>query len=198
MQAGSAGAGGTGGQGGTGGLGGAGGSGATDFDPGGRDIGFGGNGGRGGNGGNGGPGGNGQPGEAQAVRLASGSALATSITNFNLSAQPIITVADISCTGTNVNFATSDAAPHNWNFGAGADPANSTTSPQNVQYSTTGRKTITYDDYVYTDFWNILISNAAPTITASATSICVGGSLTFTTNLTGINYQWQVATDAAF
>ena len=113
-------------------------------------------------------------------------------------AQPIITVADISCTGTNVKFATSDGSPHNWNFGAGATPATSTNSPENVQYSTTGRKTITYDSYVYTDFWNILISNAAPTITASATSICVGGSLTFTTDLIGINYQWQVATDAAF
>jgi hypothetical protein len=107
-------------------------------------------------------------------------------------------VADISCTGTDVNFATSDAAPHNWNFGAGATPATSTNSPENVQYSSTGRKTITYDGHTYTDFWNILISNAAPTITASATSICVGGSLTFTTNFTGINYQWQVATDAAF
>ena len=126
VQAGSAGLGGRGGQGGGGGQGGAGGLGATGHDPGGREIGFGGNGGRGGNGGNGGKGGDGQPGQTQAVLLASGSALATSITNFNFSAQPIITVADISCTGTAVNFATGDVAPHSWNFGAGAMPPNST------------------------------------------------------------------------
>jgi hypothetical protein len=113
---GSAGAGGVGGTGGAGGSGGTGGlrvdqpchfsfpcNASNDC-----DIGNGGRGGNGGAGGNGGNGGNGQPGEAFAVRLASGSALATSITNFNFSAQPIITVADISCTGTNVNFATGD------------------------------------------------------------------------------------------
>jgi hypothetical protein len=180
----------------------------------GGDCGAGGLGGWGGSGGRGGNGGAGHAGLASRLFIVAGSTSLPTVTiggvnqpigigsnnpaNFNFSAQPIITVADISCTGTAVNFATSDAAPHNWNFGAGATPATSTNSPENVQYSTTGRKTITYDGYVYTDFWNILISNAAPTITASATSICVGGSLTFTTNLTGINYQWQIATDAAF
>jgi hypothetical protein len=200
---------GAGGVGGTGGAGGSGGTGGSRVDQpchfsfpcnasNNCDIGNGGRGGNGGAGGNGGNGGNGQPGEAQAVRLASGSALATSITNFNFSAQPIITVADISCTGTNVNFATGDGSPRNWNFGADATPATSDNSSEDVKYSSTGRKTITCDGHTYTGFWNILISNAAPTITASATSICVGGSLTFTTNFTGINYQWQVAIDADF
>lgn len=179
----------------------------------GGDCGAGGLGGWGGGGGRGGDGGSGHPGLASRLFIVAGSTLPTVIiggvnqpvatgsnnpSNFNFSAQPVITVADVSCTNTDVNFATSDAAPHNWDFGAGATPATSASSPQDVQYSSTGRKTIQYDANTYTDFWNILISNAAPTITASATQICWGGSLSFTTNLTGSAYQWQIASDAAF
>ncbi|MCX7652357.1 MAG: PKD domain-containing protein, partial [Bacteroidia bacterium] len=50
----------------------------------------------------------------------------------------------------------------------------------------------------YTDFWNILIPNQTPTITASATSICPGTAVSFTADLTGINYQWQLSNDPTF
>lgn len=117
---------------------------------------------------------------------------------YNFAAEPIITVADVACTNTDISFATGDAAPHNWNFGAGATPATSTSSPATVQYTSTGRKTITYDGNTYTDFWNILIPNQTPTITASATSICPGTNVSFTTDLIGAAYQWQIASDPAF
>lgn len=178
----------------------------------GGDCGAGGLGGSGGSGGNGGNGGTGHNGIAARIYLQSGSApsliqggtnitLSTGSNNptsFALSSQPIITVADIACTNTDISFSTGDPAPHSWNFGAGSTPSTSTSSPQNVQYSSTGRKTITYDGQTYTDFWNILIPNQVPTATASATSICPGTQVTFTADLIGINYQWQLATDAAF
>ncbi|MCX7606636.1 MAG: PKD domain-containing protein, partial [Bacteroidia bacterium] len=157
-----------------------------------------------------GNGGAGHNGIAARIQLVSGSAPTltqggTSITvstgsnnptSFGLSSQPVITVSDIACTNTDVNFAAGSSAA--WNFGAGATPATATTNSQNVQYSSTGRKTITYSGNTYTDFWNILIPNQTPTITASATSICPGTAVSFTADLTGINYQWQLSDDPTF
>ncbi|MEN2993661.1 MAG: hypothetical protein ABDH91_08950 [Bacteroidia bacterium] len=199
------------GAGGAGGPGGAGGAGSQGAGQGGNpttcprddcDIGYGGRGGNGGNGGQGGTGGSGSAGLAARIQLVSGSAptliqggtpIAVSSgsnnpASFGLSSQPVITASDIACTNTDVNFSAANSAA--WTFGAGATPATANTNNQNVQYSSTGRKTISYSGNTYTDFWNILIPNQTPTITASATSICPGTAVSFTADLTGINYQW--------
>ncbi|MBL4657720.1 MAG: hypothetical protein JKX73_06945 [Flavobacteriales bacterium] len=82
--------------------------------------------------------------------------------NVAISSYPTITEDNINCTSVNIDFSTVDGAPHSWNFGAGAAPATSTSSPAiNVQYATTGRKNIVYDANTYTGFENI--SMAAPT-----------------------------------
>ncbi|MEN2993452.1 MAG: PKD domain-containing protein [Bacteroidia bacterium] len=216
--AGNGGAGGPGGPGGQGSLGaGRGGGGHTTCPRHGCDIGFGGPGGNGGNGGSGGPGGNGSPGRSARIQVVSGTAptltqggapIALNVgvddagrndpAPFPLSAQPVIYVADVACTNADVTFSTADGAPHSWTFGAGANPPNSNTSPQNVRYSTRGRKQITYDGQTYTDFWNIILEERAPTISASPREVCAGGSVSFLADLSGAGYEWQIASDAGF
>lgn len=121
----------------------------------------GGTGGTGGAGGNGGNGGNGANGLAANVALVSGSNL-THINNgsssslgvgvnnpasFGLTTQPILTVANISCTQTNISHNTTQTSPTYTALGSGvttpALPAAGAT--QNVQYGLNqfGRKTVT-------------------------------------------------------
>jgi len=148
--AGTAGIGGAGGNGGNGGNGGAGGNGANT----GSEVGRGGNGGAGGTGGAGGIGGSGSAGSAGLVYVDGGVFPVTDLT-FNLSGQPVINAADVSCTFRDVNF--TSASSGNWDFDLVATPQ--TTSGVNVitQYTTFGRKNITFSGNIYTGFFNVPI-----------------------------------------
>jgi gliding motility-associated-like protein len=205
VNAGVAGTGGIGGTGGAGGIGGQGGPSGSDgsFPIGG--CGFinycdntRGRGGNGGNGGNGGTGGSGQPGESQVIRLDGGSALVTSDINFNLAAQPTINVTNVSCTETPVTFTAGAAAA--WNFGADANPQTGSTDVEVTQYSTTGRKNIAYSGNDYIGFYNVATTgvNSTPNIQTTAAfyngayRICAGSPVDFNSDITGINYTWNL------
>lgn len=195
-----AGAAGIGGLGGTGGIGGGGGSGGIGAAASTGEIGRGGNGGAGGRGGNGGNGGNGANGVSYQVHLDGGTPPATAIYNFNLAGQPTITATNISCTLTDITYAS--AASNNWNYGSGAAPATGTGASVVTQYSTTGRKTITYGANGYTGFANIAISNAAflpdiqvqgaVQVNATTYRICQGSAINFRTNSLAVSYDWTL------
>ncbi len=162
---------GNGGAGGAGGIGGAGGAGGIGASVCTSEVGRGGNGGAGGKGGNGGNGGSGADGISGIVYLNSGTAPVTSITNFNLAAQPVIKCDNISCTFTNDNLtATASGA---WNAGSGASVPTSTGITHTTQYTTIGRKDIQYAANTYTGFVYIAIDQGsfAPNIQTTATQI---------------------------
>lgn len=170
----SAGAAGPGGAGGTGGPGGAGGVGAARRTTCSSEIGEGGAGGNGGAGGAGGVGGAGSPGVSIQVYLASGTALATDVHTFNLAGQPLITVSNINCTFTDVNY--SSAAPAAWDFDVLTNYALPATagavSPATTQYSTIDRYTVAMGANSYEGFHNIAFSGSIlPIITSTATQI---------------------------
>lgn len=181
---GSAGNGGTGGSGGSGGIGGIGGLGAS---VGTSEIGKGGNGGNGGAGGAGGAGGNGASGVSNDIRLASGTALSVSISNFNLTAQPEIKVTYETCTNNTLSFeavtlplGSGTAA---WDFGSNAATQTSLDNPGITSFSTTGWNTIIQGVESYTSF--VYISCEGYTENVSV-SICEGethtvGSSTYST-----------------
>lgn len=186
VNAGTAGSGGAGGLGGAGGIGG---DGGLRIDPS-CDVGAGGAGGKGGNGGQGGTGGAGSPGESIAVKLVSGTALASQITNFNLSGQPTITASNIGCTNTNITHTGGSAA--SFTYTGGTPSTNSLVT----QYSTLGRKTVIMSGNTYTDFNNILIaaSTVTPSIITASTTICPG-TANFTASTfgqSGLTYSWSV------
>lgn len=179
---GTAGLGGAGGAGGAGGNGGAGGAG-SNYGTG--EVGRGGNGGNGGAGGNGGLGGNGAAGSAGLVYVDGGIYPVTDLT-FNLSAQPVINAADVSCTYRNVNF--TSAASGNWDFAAVSTPQTATGASVTTQYNTFGRKDITFNANVYQGFFNVPIdaNSYIPDITTTATQfngdtfiLCQGSSANF-------------------
>ncbi|QQS27569.1 MAG: gliding motility-associated C-terminal domain-containing protein [Sphingobacteriales bacterium] len=166
-------------------------------------------GGNGGSGGNGGAGGNGQPGApGVSSRIAvNGTPPTVTVNNapatintgynnpsvFNLAAQPVITVTNVSCTYTNVTYT---GGPFN-NLGAGAT---SPTGPV-TQYTTTGRKTIIAGANQYVGFHNIAIDGSAPPgilTTATPTGnpdeyfVCQGDVASFTSTITyGLTYNWN-------
>jgi gliding motility-associated-like protein len=195
LTVGSGGTGGDGGAGGTGGVGGTGGQGTTsgcDSDP----TGVGGNGGPGGSGGTGGAG---AAGISQTLALdGGGSPLSTSDINFNLAAQPVINVTNVSCTNTPVNFTT--AVANAWDFGSGSTPQTDNGDAVVTQYSTTGRKNITYNSNLYSGFYNVATSgvNSSPNIQTTVPlingtyTICEGASADFSSDITGINYIWDL------
>ncbi|MFT6280502.1 MAG: gliding motility-associated-like protein [Salibacteraceae bacterium] len=196
-----AGAGGAGGAGGLGGNGGAGGVGGQD-DINDYEIGCGGNGGNGGNGRNGGNGGNGAPGVSIPVYLSGGSALTLSDINFNLAAQPVITVTNVNCTNTNVQFQDMSNSGATWDHDVltnNATPATGAMNPSNTQYSVIDRYDVAFGANQYTGFQNIAFSQTIlPEITSTATQIgvdtfqlCEGDFSTFDMNLFADIYVWD-------
>ncbi|HRI26529.1 MAG TPA: gliding motility-associated C-terminal domain-containing protein [Chitinophagales bacterium] len=166
-------------------------------------------GGNGGAGGAGGAGGNGQPGApGVSSRIAVQGALPQVQVNgapqamaagfnspivFNLAAQPVITVSNVSCTYTNVTYT---GGPFT-NLGAGAtNPPGAVT-----QYTGTGRKTPVLGPHQYVGFHNIAIDGSAPPgilTTANPTGIpdqyfvCQGDAASFTSTVTyGLTYHWN-------
>ncbi len=190
-----AGIGGTGGAGGTGGTGGAGGNGYNT----GSEVGRGGNGSAGGNGGAGGSGGSGAAGSAGLVYVDGGIFPSTNDVAFNLSAQPVITVDDVSCTYRNVTF--SSASSGSWDFDVVATPQTGTGTSVVTQYTTYGRKNITYNSEVYTGFFNVAIdaNSYIPDIATNAHPygvdtfiLCRGSSASFTAIIPAADiYEWD-------
>ncbi|MES2799296.1 MAG: T9SS type A sorting domain-containing protein [Bacteroidota bacterium] len=153
ISAGNAGNGGIGGAGGAGGLGANGGTGGQTCT---GEIGAGGNGGKGGNGGAGGSGGNGAFGLSAAVQLASGTSYVVLSTNFNLAAQPLITMTYNPCWGPNITI-TDETLPAgigttSWNFGANATPSFGTDNPMTTVYSANGFSNIVHGTNTYRAF----------------------------------------------
>jgi gliding motility-associated-like protein len=188
------GAGGIGGAGGAGGAGGNGGNGNTsgcDSSP--TAVG-----GAGGAGGQGGTGGSGVDGISQLIAVDGGAQLVASDINFDLQVQPTINVTNISCTETPVTY-TSGAAD-NWGFGAGASPQTDNGDVVTTQYSSVGRKDILFGQNEYTGFFNIATTggNSTPTIIPSFAAVngvyqvCVGAEVSFSSDITGINYVWNL------
>lgn len=190
-----AGVGGQGGIGTSGGLGGDGGYGGNPVD--GDEVGFGGHGAHGGDGGKGGDGGDGQNGIAITVHLCSGSALATSDIAFDLAAQPVIEVANVNCTETDVDFTALISGA--WNYGAGASPATGTGAATITEYLAIGRKDIVYSGEDYLGFHNIAFDGTTrPDITTTANQVgldtfqlCAGDTASFATSLFASNYIWD-------
>ncbi len=208
ITAGNPGAGGVGGSGGVGGTGGSGGVGGSDggFPIGG--CGFfnfcdnnNGDGGNGGSGGSGGSGGTALGGISRRVYIDGGQPLASNDTVFNLAAQQVINVSNTSCTNTQVTFNHSQGVQGAWSFGADANPQTGNASPSNTEYTTIGRKDITFNNDSYTGFVNIAIDQASyvPEILTSATPfgvdsyfVCVGQSASFQAQINGAtSYDWD-------
>ena len=190
--AGLAGAGGLGGAGGTGGAGGNGGNTGTG------EVGAGGNGANGGNGGAGGDGGTGGVGTAGLIYVDGGINPIADIA-FNLAAQPVINADDVSCTYRNVNF--TSAASNNWNFDLVASPQTAVGASVITQYTTFGRKNITYGANTYTGFFNVPIdaNSYIPDIATNATQLspdtfflCQGSSADFNGIIPGADiFDWN-------
>lgn len=183
----SVGAAGSGGLGGAGGAGGIGGSAANDGGPGGP-------------GGNGGNGGWGIPGSALLTYIDGGVTPTTSNYNFNLAAQPVITVSSVQCTGTPVDYTGSSSQP--WNLGVGSNPQTPSGTNVTTTYSSSGRKDIVFGtSNTYTGFTNIAIDilTFSPEISSTATQVgvdsfrvCRGDIEDFLTSTPGINYDWDM------
>ncbi len=194
VTAGTAGAGGNGGNGGTGGAGGNGAIGGTVTSDG--EVGCGGSGADGAAGGDGGDGGDGQPGQSIDIHLDGGTALATSDASFDLAAQPVINVDNVTCTNTSTDFTSGSSAT--WDVGNGSTPATGTGTTFTSSYTTTGFKDIEFGTDTYTGFVNILVSGTGltPVIGTSATlygtdyHVCVGESADFYAVSNGINYTY--------
>lgn len=190
------GASGTPGAGGNGGNGGSGGLGSTYGT---AQVGAGGNGGWGGNGGQGGTGGFGIAGSAVLTYRDGGNSLATADTTFNLSGQTVINVDNVNCTYHTVTF--SSAASNNWGFGSGSNPTTGTGASSQTQYSTFGRKDITYAAQNYTGFYNVPIDQGSyiPSITTTAHQydldtfiLCQGSSADFNAIIPGADiFDWD-------
>ncbi|MCX7607121.1 MAG: SprB repeat-containing protein, partial [Bacteroidia bacterium] len=177
------------------------------------DIGYGGRGGRGGNGGNGGPGGSGQPGIAFRLYVVSGTLPSVSSggvplgvalggnnpTPYNFAAEPIIRVSGFACTNKDYTLQITSGGFNQWiSFGPGATATvPNFTNPITYQYTSVGRKTIVVRvggvDYTLTEFIGILLpDNQIPTLTANPTGpVCQGSTVTFTGDLTGVQYAWE-------
>lgn len=190
---GQSGQGGAGGNGGSGGAGGTGGAAVLNCN---TDVGSGGSGGNGGNGGNAGDGGSGANGEQISIYI-NGTAPVTLDSNFNLTAQPVIEVENISCTYTDINFTSPSSG--SWNFGSTS--TNPTPSGANVitQYNAIGRKDVVFSGNTYSGFIQISFSGTViPDINCSADTLptgeyllCKGSSTDFWTTIQAVNYAWD-------
>ncbi|MDX2360295.1 MAG: T9SS type A sorting domain-containing protein [Crocinitomicaceae bacterium] len=175
------------GSGGTGGSGGVRGYGSSY---GSNEVGEGGDGGNGGSGGIGGAGGTGSDGMIAQVELISGDVLDTMDINYDLAAQPEITMNYVNCTNETVTFR-DESLPIGtgntlWNFGANATTQFGADNPFSTSYTTTGMNNVVQSGNTYTDFVHITCS-----VDASATQS--GELLTATTS--GAQYQWVDCND---
>ena len=205
----SAGIGGSGGIGGQGGIGGNGGTGGTSStNPCSGCQNFNNGGGNGGRGGNGGIGGNAQAGISHVLYV--DGTLPTITTNgtnqtvtqgantptpFDLAGQAVITMDDIACTETDMDFNAANA--QNWTFGAGSNPSNLNGASVTTEYTTLGRKDVTYNAGGYTGFSNIVLdAQLLPTFVTSAPmvngvrTVCAGEDIIFTATNSGLNYNF--------
>ncbi|MEZ4825382.1 MAG: T9SS type A sorting domain-containing protein [Bacteroidia bacterium] len=197
---GTAGAGGTGGQGGDPGPGGAKGLGSNYFGNGvNQSVGEGGDGGKGGNGGAGGDGASGAAGQSVNLYQNGGQSPATAEYAFNLTAQPVISMENVSCVNTDIDY--SAPSSNLWDLGTGASPQITTGAAVTAQYSNTGRKDITFGGNLYADFANIILDDAVkPEATTNAPlvsgeyHICAGSSIDFAAlnGGSGYLYQWNM------
>jgi len=201
VTAGAAGAAGLGGRGGNGGNPGTSsiGNGCTNGDADGNRGGIGGAGGAGGAGGNGG---NGSAGVSINIHLASGTTLATNVSNFNLAAQPTVTVNNVSCINTDVTY--NSAVSTAWDFDVitnFATPATAvaTTTPASTQYSAINRYSVSQGANTYTGFHNVAYDGSlVPEISTNATLIapdhyqlCAGSFANFQSVYSASSYQWN-------
>ncbi len=187
-----AGLGGAGGAGGAGALGANGGSGGIGAPGDNQEVGCGANGGNGGRGGNGGNGANGANGVSQAIyEHPGGTAAAVSNIVAVPGNPPVISVLNSGCVNQDIVFEATAAGA--WNFGAGAQPATANgAGPHNVQYTTVGRRTITFNGTAFADYVDIFNNSAGSGsfISPGDTTIPVGCFHTFRSTLVGSNYQW--------
>ena len=202
----SLGTGGLGANGGTGAQGGSGGSSSTNPCSGCQNFNNGG--GNGGIGGNGGNGQNGQNGLAARLYINGTSPIVSNNSaplviasgsnnpaNFNLAAQAVITMDDIACTETDINF--NGTSSNNWTFGTGSNPANANGQAVLTEYTSLGRKDINFGIGQYIGFSNIVLdaqlipqfNTSAPLINGVRT-ICAGTTVIFTANNFGLNYNF--------
>jgi hypothetical protein len=168
--------GGNGGAGGIGGTGGIGGSGGLGGSVGTNEIGKGGNGGAGGAGGNGGAGGSGSAGVSNAIQFVSGTPLVTSISTFNLSAQPEIVVDYATCSNSNISFTAIGipAGSASWDFGLNASAPFSQQNPATTMYNATGNFTVAQSTNVYSQF---IILNCQGFYQTLSTTVCSGDAV---------------------
>ncbi|MFT5305931.1 MAG: gliding motility-associated-like protein [Chitinophagales bacterium] len=115
---------------------------------------------------------------------------------FNLSSQPLITMDDISCTATDIDFTGLSSA--NWSFDVGSTPPNATGVAVVSQYASLGRKNISYGSNIYTGFANIILDDQVnPLFTTSAPlvngqyKICAGESVAFNSTNGGVGYTYN-------
>ena len=200
---------GTGGPGANGGIGGQGGAGgSSSVNPCSGCQNFNNGGGNGGIGGNGGNSQNGQNGQVAAMYIngtnpvLSNNGTTPPVTaglnnpaNFNLAAQPVITMDDIACTETAINF--NAPSSNNWTFDAGSNPAAAVGQAALTQYTSLGRKSITFGPAQYVGFSNILLDallipqfNTSAPLVNGVRTICEGTSVIFTANNFGLNYNF--------
>lgn len=185
--------GGIGGAGGAGGTGGNGGTGGAAFDCSNNTGGNGGNGGAGGIGGNGGDG-------ASGISTALSESSGTPVSNIGITVvpgnPPVISVTNKGCTNSEVIF--SSTTTGTWNFGAGAIPATATgIGPFSVYYSTMGRKTITFNGTIFTDFITIFQAPPPlPSISPANSTVTLGCPNTFSTAIAGTYYEWIFGSEA--
>ncbi len=193
--------GGQGGQGGPGGLGGFGGQGGIggvigDNGPNAScNNGQGGQGGRGGDGGIGGEGGKGSDGASEGLFQYDGTLVLDP--NIYNQFEPDISVEYFGCTNSNVRVQTNATGVINWIFGYGAEPQNSTTQIDTVQYSgLLGSRNLTLIvdgvPYFYANYILVEEDFDPPVIDASRNTICVGESTDLSTTFIGDTYQWTI------
>ena len=146
--------------------------------------------------------GGGANGTASNVSL-TGTPLVTSDIAFNLTGQPVISMQDIACTATNINFTAQSS--DNWSFDVGSTPPNATGSGVFSQYGNLGRKNIVYGPNIYAGFANIILdSQVNPSISTNAPfingayRICAGESVNFTASNGGVGYiyNWTMGVGA--
>lgn len=176
-----------------GGIGGLGGNGGQGGD--GCDVGDGGNGGNGGDGGNGGNGGNGSLGLSLPT-FEDPAGLAVAQSDMRTPVEPVINVQNTGCTYSDIVFSTTATGIVQWFFDGGTTPLQAVGNNVTVQYTTQGRHTVTMVlngvPYIFTDYVGIFSDGIPflPTINPSNDTVCLGGTLNFTSTYAGTNYQW--------
>ena len=115
--------------------------------------------------------------------------------NVYVSAYPVLTVSNVSCTNSDIIY-TTDSPAANWLLGNGANPSSSTETPVLVQYESVGEKTIIESVKVYTNFLNITMEAPDPGVILGApTGTGCPTTYTYTSSVAGsagYSYEWNV------